>query len=77
MNTIIKGFIAVSLFLLVTAPVFAVGSSSGSFGPGFDPTVDDGCAVPLDGGLSLLAVAGLGFGLKKYYDSRKKQNNPA
>lgn len=35
---------------------------------------DDGGGndVPLDGGLSFLAIAGAGLGIKKYTDSRKK-----
>jgi hypothetical protein len=30
-------------------------------------------AVPIDGGVSLLAAAGVGYGIKKYRDSRKKR----
>ena len=37
--------------------------------PGFGDDVDD---VPLDGGLSLLVAAGVGYGVKKM-KSRKKQ----
>ena len=29
--------------------------------------------VPIDGGLSLLLAAGIGYGAKKAYDARKKQ----
>jgi hypothetical protein len=39
--------------------------------PGFDDDVDDD--VPLDGGLSVLAVAGAAYGLKKIKDARKKK----
>ena len=33
------------------------------------------CPIPLDGGVSLLLLAGAAYGGKKIYDSRKK--NPA
>jgi hypothetical protein len=36
-------------------------------GPGGDP------GVPIDGGLSLLLAAGVGYGVKKIRDHRKKQ----
>lgn len=38
--------------------------------PGFDDDVAD---VPIDGGLSLLVAAGVGYGAKKINDARKKQ----
>lgn len=37
--------------------------------PGFGDDVDD---VPIDGGLSLLVAAGVGYGVKKIKASRKK-----
>ena len=37
--------------------------------PGFGDDVDD---VPLDGGLSLLVAAGVGYGAKKLKERRKK-----
>lgn len=40
-------------------------------GPGCDPAIDPAC-VPIDGGLSLLIAAGIGYGVKKVRDSRKK-----
>lgn len=42
------------------------GGSGGYWGTG-------GNSVPLDGGLSLLAVAGIGYGIKKYADYNKKE----
>lgn len=39
--------------------------------PGFGDDVDD---VPLDGGLSLLVAAGIGYGAKKLRANRKKIN---
>jgi hypothetical protein len=38
--------------------------------PGFGDDVDD---VPVDGGISLLVAAGIGYGAKKIRDSRKKK----
>ena len=37
--------------------------------PGFGDDVDD---VPIDGGLSLLVAAGVGYGAKKLREKRKK-----
>jgi hypothetical protein len=31
--------------------------------------------LPIDGGLSLLLAAGIGYGAKKAYDAKKKQEN--
>jgi len=39
--------------------------------PVFDDDVND---VPVDGGLSLLVAAGIGYGAKKMRDKRKKNN---
>ena len=41
--------------------------------PGFGTDVNDSGA-PLDGGLSVLAIAGAGYGLKKIKEARKKKN---
>ncbi len=38
--------------------------------PGGDP--DNAAAVPIDGGLSILLAAGVGYGIKKVRDARKK-----
>lgn len=48
------------------------GSGSGS-GPGFNGTVDDGCTVPLSDGISVLLLAGVGLGIKKYRDMKKQK----
>ncbi len=60
--------VVVSLIAMVPTVMFAQG------GPGFGGGVDDGggVCVPLDGGLSLLAAAGVGYGIKKYHDFRKQ-----
>ncbi|RYE25904.1 MAG: hypothetical protein EOP51_02415 [Sphingobacteriales bacterium] len=49
-----------TLMILVPAISFAHGNSGG---------------VPLDGGISLLVAAGVGYGAKKMAASRKKNNN--
>jgi len=41
--------------------------------PGFGDDVDD---VPLDGGLSLLVAAGVGYGVKKIKGKRTKKSIP-
>lgn len=46
-------------------------SNSPQAGNGPDP---GGEPAPIDGGLSLLVVAGVGYGVKKYRDGRKKLN---
>jgi hypothetical protein len=62
-------------FVLATAGIFLVSGGlslvqaqgPGSGGPTPTPT-----AVPIDGGASLLLAAGVGFGLKKLRDHRKR-----
>jgi hypothetical protein len=56
----------VLLLMLFVLPAIAIAQ------PGFGDDVDD---VPVDGGLSLLVAAGVGYGIKKVKQSRKKQNN--
>lgn len=36
------------------------------------PPAAGGPQVPIDGGVSLLIAAGVGYGAKKYYDKQKK-----
>jgi hypothetical protein len=52
---------------LLSAPV-----SSFAFGWDWWNNDDDCNDVPLDGGISLLAAAGIGYGIKKVADKRKK-----
>lgn len=70
MNKITKHLLTFVALMLTVAPVFAQG-------PGFATGVNDGCDVPLDGGLSFLAAAGVGYGLKKYRDMRKSKTAEA
>lgn len=51
-------------FLLVFVPGLSVAQSIGD--PAGDPD------VPIDGGLTLLIAAGVGYGVKKIRDERKK-----
>ncbi len=58
--------------ILLTAIILATPLLALAGGPGFGGGVDDGgntCSVPLDGGLSILITAGIGYGVKKF---RKK-----
>lgn len=51
-----------SLLMVLSLPVKAQDD--------FDPPEDD---IPVDGGLTLLLAAGVGYGAKKIRDNRKKQ----
>ena len=51
-----------SLLMVLSLPVKAQDD--------FDPPEDD---IPVDGGLTLLLAAGVGYGAKKLRDNRKKQ----
>jgi hypothetical protein len=58
------------------APLSDPGDPFGGGNPGGAPSAPGG-AVPLDGGLSLLLVAGVGFGARKaykYHTQQKKDN---
>lgn len=58
---------------ILTTLALVVSLSAFGQGPGFDDDVDD---VPVDGGVSLLVAAGVGYGAKKWNDARKKKNEP-
>lgn len=60
-----------AILLVVTIICFAC-TPSFAQGPGFDDDVDD---VPVDGGVSLLVAAGVGYGVKKWKDARKKKSD--
>ena len=61
--------LSVLMIILTFLPVLAHAQITD---PGCDP-LDPGC--PIDGGLSFLLAAGVGYGIKKVRDSRKKQNS--
>lgn len=64
-------FVGYSWLLLLVVCVFPVSLfAQATFGSGTDVT-----DTPIDGGLSLLVAAGIGYGVKKLYS--KKNNNPA
>jgi hypothetical protein len=64
----IKRNLCALLLMLVslTLPLFTVAQA----GP------DDPDDVPIDGGLSLLVAAGAAYGIKKYRDAMKKEDEP-
>lgn len=80
-----KKILTVSLVIVAAICVSPMISYAG--GPGFDDNVknwdddddrwndddDDSNEIPLDGGLSVLAVAGAAYGVKRVRDSRKKK----
>lgn len=53
----------ISAFILFIPAFIAIAQ------PGGDPTPS---SVPIDGGVSYLAAAGIAYGIKKYRDSMKK-----
>ena len=61
--------ILIFVFVLTTVILYAQPGD-----PGFDPgDGGTGGAVPVDGGLSFLLAAGIGYGAKTGYDYRKKK----
>jgi hypothetical protein len=67
-----KNISKVAAFLTVVI-ILCTPLLSHAAGPGFGGDVNDGgsCAAPLDGGMSLLIAAGIGYGAKKL--ARKKK----
>ena len=55
------------ILVALSAPVCLMAQDN----PGGLPAVND---VPLDGGLSILLAAGVGYGIKKVRDGRKEKN---
>lgn len=56
---------------------FVAGNSYGQ-GPGFGDDVDDTTTnAPLDGGLSLLIAAGVGYGAKRVHEHNRKKKKEA
>jgi hypothetical protein len=64
-----KKILFLSIAVLSTAAAFA------QMDPGINPDyyATPGTGVPIDGGVSLLVVAGLGYGAKKIRDARKSR----
>jgi hypothetical protein len=61
-------FIFQMLLVILFLAVPAIVNAQGPGDPGGEPT-------PIDGGLSLLLAAGVGYGAKKINDNRKRNNN--
>lgn len=59
------------LFIGLTLAVGCILPSAFAQGPGFDEDVDD-VPVPFDGGVTLVAAAAVGYGIKKIRDRRNK-----
>jgi len=57
------------LLLMVVLSVTAIAAYAGPDGFGSDPD------TPIDGGISLLIAAGVGIGVKKVREMRKRKNN--
>ncbi len=60
----------VYLVLIILTLCLAPQIVSAQIAPPDDPT-----DVPIDGGISLLLAAGVGYGVKKARDKNRKQNN--
>jgi len=59
--------LAIKAGTLAAAMIALLPGVASATGPGFGGNVNDGgVCVPLDGGLSMLAAAGIGYGIKKY-----------
>ena len=60
-------FLSFALLVLTTTSVFAQGGGQGPPAPGGGGPIDNGTppANPIDGGLGLLLVVGIGYGVKK------------
>ncbi len=67
-------FLLLTLIFLVCVPVL-VHAQIGD--PGCDPLCNcraDGSVCPIDGGLGFLLAAGIGYGIKRVKDSKKKES---
>lgn len=64
MKLIIFWLKAALFTILITTPIVMFAQ-----GPGFDDDVED---TPLDGGVTLIAAAAAGYGMKKLRDKKRK-----
>jgi hypothetical protein len=69
MKKSIKKIMDKKYWMLLLVVLFMSGGVVYAQGPGFEDDVVD--EVPLDGGVSALAVAGVAYGVKKLKDRRK------
>jgi len=58
------------IFIIVLLTVNCILPTAKAQGPGFDEDVED-VPVPFDAGVSLVAAAAVGYGIKKLRDKRK------
>lgn len=67
-NRVVKLFV---LCFSIIIPIFLLAQP-----PGFDQDTND---VPIDGGLSILLAAGIGYGIKRKFkqEDEAKKNKPA
>lgn len=68
MNKSMKKFLTLFSFAILFALTSTLQAQPPDPGGGQDPPA----GVPIDGGLSLLLAAGVGYGAKKYHDMNKK-----
>lgn len=72
MKAINKTLVFMAVTLLSFIPVIAMAA-----GPGFSGGVDDGgggACAPIDGGISMLVVAGVSYGAKLVVNARKNKS---
>jgi hypothetical protein len=58
-------------FYVISAGIMIISTLLPFFAMAQDPGCGPDC--PIDGGLSVLLAAGVGYGVKKYRDGRKKE----
>jgi len=69
----LKWVIATICFIIIAIPSLSQGPpDTGGSGPDGDPGGDPDL-IPIDGGLGFLLAAGVGYGVKKVRDFRKKK----
>jgi len=72
MKPVSKILMLSAIFILSSIPAVVMAA-----GPGFGGGVDDGggACVPIDGGLSMLVVAGVSYGAKLVAKNKKKKTS--
>lgn len=64
-----KWILMLSIIMIVCCFLPSIVHAQGPGGPGGDPDA----TVPIDGGLSFLAAAGVAYGVKKIKEKRKRK----
>ena len=65
-----KKLLVILFFVFISLPIITTAQTLPA-----DPAGDPD--LPIDGGVSLLIAAGVGYGIKKYRDERKKSSQKA